>query len=62
MENLPNDVINNILSFFKNDEIKNINLPYEYYKFYLKNRLNMNKSDLWYKGCYNNLYNGCFFM
>lgn len=60
MNKLPSDCVNNILSFLNNSEIKKMNLPYEYYKHYLKNRLNVNKPELWYRGCYNNLNHGCF--
>ena len=49
-----------ILSYIDNETIKNIEMPYDYYKQYLISRSITSKTDVWYKGVYNNLYDRCF--
>lgn len=57
---LPEDMIIQILSYLENDVIKKIQIPFECYKKYLHLRILKNKSQNWYCGIYNNLYNKCF--
>jgi hypothetical protein len=58
--NLPRDIVIHILSYIDNETIKNIEMPYDYYKQYLVSRSIKNKSEKWYTGVYNNLYDRCF--
>ena len=60
MDNLPIDVVGIILSYFKHEDIKKMNLPFNYYNIYLQARSNKQMNKIWYKGTYNNLYRGCF--
>lgn len=57
---LPLELVTYILSFVNNNEIKTLELPYEYYKQYLYVRLPQTKSPIWYRGVYNNINSKCF--
>lgn len=48
-----------ILSFFNYGDLKKLNIPFNYYKGYIKN-YHVNKSGNWLLGMYNNLNNKCF--
>lgn len=58
--NLPRDIVIHILSYIDNETIKNIKMPYDYYKQYLVSRSITSKPENWYIGVYNNLYDRCF--
>jgi intein/homing endonuclease len=65
MIHLPEDIWVFILSYLDIDNIKKIDIPFEYFKKYLILRLENDKKDLkhnnsWYKGVYNNRYDKCF--
>ena len=57
---LPIEIIANIFSFLHSNEIKIMELPYNYLKMYLHERLGTQKNELWYRGVYNNINSKCF--
>ena len=56
---LPIEIIANIFSFLHSNEVKIMELPYNYLKcIYMKDwEL---KNELWYRGVYNNINSSCF--
>lgn len=58
--NLPIEIISIIFSFLHSNDIKLLELPYDYFKRYLHEKLEKQRNELWYRGVYNNLNYKCF--